>query len=175
MNVYLFSNNMYFYAGVNGIVEEEFGFSVKLITIRMMMRLSESFVIKDDDIFMIATEEFNFTTSVLVMLDYLSVSAFLLPYKRNVLMNTHFFSSFLPCKVDDSYIKNIIKGNITLKTPKMWSLTNKEATVLSYRLQGMEVYSLSRLLTVNIKTIYTHQESALKKLGVKTLSHLHTL
>ncbi|MFT2790181.1 helix-turn-helix transcriptional regulator [Serratia sp. T13T92] len=175
MNIYLFSEDMYFHAGLNDLVEKEYGISVKLITIRMMMNSHKNGFIMEDDVFMIAAGGFNFTMSILVMLDYFCCRAYILPYDKNGLLNTNLFSSFLSCKVDENYIKSIVKGHVISNLPKMCKLSYKEASVLSYRLQGIDVYNLSRLLAVSIKTVYTQQENALKKLGVRTLSHLHMI
>ena len=171
----MFSEDIYFHAGVKAIVEKECGLSVKLVTIGTVMTICKNRFIGRGDIFLVATGGFNMTMSALVMLACFSGRVFLLPNDRNTLKNMCFFSSLLPSRVGDDYIKDIIKGNVVSTFPKTWQLTYKESTVLSYRLQGMEVHNLSRLLAVSIKTIYAHQKNALKKMGVKSVAHLHTL
>ncbi|MCK7230004.1 helix-turn-helix transcriptional regulator [Enterobacter asburiae] len=54
-------------------------------------------------------------------------------------------------------------------------ITPQEKRILTYTLKGYTVKNISDLLEVSEKTIYNHQRSALKKLGVRKIINLFKL
>ncbi len=175
MNFYLFSENIFLYKGMEVIFKEDHGLALRHITIDLLMHYCNSDAIKEDDIFLVSTDSFNLTMSILVMLDQFSSNIILLSCDSNAQKIANHFS-LLPCnKVDVDSITEIVRGDIPTLPPKMWRLTYKEASVLSYRLQGLSIYNVNYLLSLSAKTVYSYQRHALIKIGVKTIAHLHRL
>lgn len=175
MSIYLISQNVFFNVGVRELIERECGVKIKIIKIESLVILYEQGFVDGDDLFLVAVDDFNTTLSTLVMLRYFSNNIYVLPYNKNYLEGSDFFSLPFNDEVGKEYIKSIVVGNGGERFLKEWELTSREATVLSYRLRGVNVYSISCLLSLNIKTIYTHQKNALRKLGIRTFGHLHML
>lgn len=175
MTVYLFSENKFLYNGLKSILEEERGLVLKLVTVDSLMHYCYASSIKEDDIFLVSTDSFNITLSILVMLDYFSSKVILFYFDSNTQKVSDYFS-LLPvnCVAVDA-IGEIVEGGMLIPPPRIWQLTYKEASVLSYRLQGMSIYNVNDLLAVSAKTVYSHQRQALIKIGVKTIAHLHRL
>lgn len=175
MNVYLFSDNIFFYTGVNSLIESEYGVSVKLVTIDFLQKNNDNGTINSDDIFIVASESFNVTMSILVMLDSLSTCNFLVNYDNSILKKLGGVDLFTPNKVDNDSIRSIMEFRSNLMIPKLWRLTSRESVVLSYRLTGKSVLKIGLLLKTNVKTIYAHQRNALNKMRVRTMGHFHML
>lgn len=176
MNVYIFSENHFFYIGLSAIIEKEPDITVRRVSIDLLVKHYNNDTLKESDVFLVAIDHFNMTLAALVVLDHLSLrNVFLLPSDTRALGKNNYFSSFLPDEINKEYLKDVVRGDVISKVTKQWQLTYRETIVMSHRLRGLDVRNVSRLLAVNTKTVYTHQRSALNKLGVRSMGHLHTL
>lgn len=64
-------------------------------------------------------------------------------------------------------IKNMLNGELHITSIY---LSQKEVTIMNLLTQQKNVYSISKLLNISVKTVFTHKLSALHKLGLNRLN-----
>ncbi|WP_419236028.1 helix-turn-helix transcriptional regulator [Serratia fonticola] len=175
VNVFLISDDLFFYEGVKAILDDMAGVSVRLMKVDLLIYYLRIEDIQEDDVFIVAKNLIGNMLSALIILDYYSANIILLNSYGNQSKAVGCFLRHLPDRVNAEGIISSVNNHALLKLPKMWSLSYSETEVMSHRLRGLSVKNINFLFSINVKTIYTHQRNGLAKMGAKSFTNLYRL
>lgn len=96
--------------------------------------------------------------------DY-SLVEFLVPKSHHLLHLT-------PEHILSGHIRVKLASTTSLTRPKKVTLTEKERLIIISAIAGNKAKDIAFMNNISIKTVYHHQNSACKKLGIKKLSRL---
>ncbi|MGL6011287.1 MAG: helix-turn-helix domain-containing protein [Shewanella oncorhynchi] len=172
MDIYVVTENNFFFIAL----KEGLPFNSKKINKILPDELENTSMerFNEDDIFIFHTVNFGIELSFLVstgnfpgksiFIPTTSKESFKLAFNQHVFLDTY-------ATVDDIARKIRENSNEGCNDRKVIkdALTRQEKLILRHTINGMNAQSISRYLSISIKTVYSHRRKALHKLGGRNL------
>ncbi|HCQ9025463.1 TPA: hypothetical protein OMI62_004721 [Escherichia coli] len=172
MNIYLITNNYFFYLGLSGYIKN-------LAKVRMLTTISnnDSDLITPDDVILISKDSLESTPGIIIealklvngKIEHIFIDSAHETYgKCRLKFKT--FNSRGQLRSIRGIILNLYRDKPSFS--HYVKLSIKETEVLFLLKKGLRGVDISRMWMCSPKTVYTHKCQALKKIGVKRFSTL---
>lgn len=168
MNVHVVTANNYFFLGIKEHFRSK-GKIVKKISPREL-RNNPVRERNKDDFFIFNTSSYLDKLLFFITTDPLPGSVISFPIEHNKTttnglkwngeIDMHYMVDFISYKMA-KYSQN----DFSLMGTMFVKLTKRERTILFYHINGMDISAISQLFNISVKTVYSHRQSALQKLG----------
>lgn len=172
MNIYIITENNYFFAGLKHTLKNGKTSVEKLSPQKLETSPDNKF--KQSDIFIFYTSNYSLKLSFLLSTGHFPGKLFFIPANGKITFKEAFDRySFLDAKSDLITVASKVLDTQQKSTEPMKifkdELTEREKTILYQTINGMNVQSISRLLCISVKTVYSHRRNAFHKLGGRNL------
>ncbi|PAA94961.1 helix-turn-helix domain-containing protein [Serratia fonticola] len=172
MNIYIITENNYFFIGLKHTLKNDKNSVEKLSPYELEISPENKF--KQGDIFIFHTSNYSLKLSFLISTGHFPGKLFFIPTNGKVRFKEAFSRySFLDAKSDlmTVFSKVFDTQQKSIEQTKIFrdELTEREKNILHKTINGMNAQTISRLLCISVKTVYTHRRNALHKLGGRNL------
>lgn len=166
MRVYVITNNIYLFYGVFYSVVSNSSFNCF-----HLKRISDNFFSShtEDDFVIIDLDFPGFDFNFLVLLKDKNIRAFIVSNGSSLQEFSNILFPVLGKKklFNELDVCSKFKTDVNYKAAHLHMLTQAEKNVTKLLMKGFTINEISRILVISIKTAYSHQASALKKIGVR--------
>nr|WP_315292801.1 helix-turn-helix transcriptional regulator [Serratia proteamaculans] len=170
MTVYIVTDNNFFFIGLKEKLTLEKVTLINPTETECMLKVA----FEKKSIFIFFVSIFSMAmVSTIITEDLSGKIIIILTSRKENLKSSLFWPVFLgrSASIDDICTKifSIKEQEVTQQNPHTPLLTVREKQILRHVFKGKSVNTISRLLGISRKTVYSHQHNALQKLGGKNL------
>ncbi|HAT4517799.1 TPA: helix-turn-helix transcriptional regulator [Serratia marcescens] len=165
MKVYIFSDDTYFYLGCKGILTIN-GYETKRIN---QEKLSKNKGIEKGDLILIAVSNHLIAQESLINFSYIGARPILfvnISKLKTRHLSPNWINSLCSKKTSPNSLIHILENTKENKIIDKWKLTKRECEVIQELLKGSSIGNISNLFKISTKTVHSHKQNALKKIGL---------
>lgn len=170
MNVYIITDNYYFFLGMKQELDYEPSSIFRIDPERISQEQTDLF--RDDDIYIFFIENNTLEFSAMLLSQEFPGRSLHIPkhrrarpaIKRTSPLYEDLDVNYMISKMNDEF-----EGRFKDMTQLKNTLTERERVILFHIMEGLSVRSISHILSISEKTVYSHKKRAFSKLGGRNL------